>query len=77
MKVKIFATSVGRYPNDSINRYPCLNEYGFDNGYIEINTLDEVQALVEAVRNPIIIHAPYWLYDDEYFTFEIYDDYRE
>lgn len=75
MKVKICSTMC-RY-GCIADIYPCVREYDFDNGYIEINTLDEVQTLVEAVRNPIIIHAPNWLYDDEYFTFEIYDDFRE
>ena len=73
MKVKV--TTVENYtPSKVIAAYPCLREHGFDiwNGYIEIDTLDEVQALVEDVGCPVIIHKTTvgWI-------FEIYDCCRE
>lgn len=71
MKVKVNTVESYR-PDEVIAAYPCLREHGFDDGYIEIDTLDEVQALVEAVGCPVIIHKTSvgWI-------FEIYDCCRE
>ena len=73
MRVKIEASSDSWLrPNNTIEKYPYLNEYGYEDGYINIDTLDEVQDLVYYIGLPLIIFNT-----EDGWVFEIYDDYRE
>ena len=80
MKFKITATSLWYMCEDKVyyekilKLYPRLKEFGFDNGYITINSLQDLMILKEAVGkgNELIISR-----DTNGPSIEIYDDYRE
>lgn len=77
MKFKITATSIWNtnwkiYYEKILKSYPCLKEFGFDNGYITINSLQDLMRLKEAVSDELIISA-----DANGPSIEIYDDFRE
>lgn len=71
MKYKIERTSNLIYQVEQ----PCNKAYRGDNGefnipqwYIDINSLEDLQELIEEVKYPLIVSKE---------TIEIYDDYRE
>lgn len=83
MKFKVEATSTWNteeydpFREEIVKKYPCLKEFGFDLGYITINTLLDLMRLKEAVcvsdkNNELIVSGTM---DDP--LIEIYDAYRE
>lgn len=82
MKFKITATSIWNMDDEVFykeiaEKYPCLKEFGFDNGYITIDSLQDLMKLKEAVcvrdkYNELIVSG---IMDDP--LIEIYDAYRE
>lgn len=71
MKFRIIMVDDYR-PDKVIERYPCLKQFGFDDGYITINSLDELMTLTEKLTEDIIIKS--YVLEPE---IEIYDGYRE
>lgn len=70
MKFRIVTTCEFK-PEKVIEDYPCLNKFNFDDGYVTINSLEELMDLIKAVENEIIIE------DNSIPQIEIYDSYRE
>ena len=79
MKFNIRATSVWIWSeskeetwNGLLEKYPCLKDFGFGDGHITINSLEDLCRLKSAVGNDLIL-----LGSSEDPAIEIYDDYRE
>ena len=60
-----------------ISQYPCLEKYGWDDGCININSLEELLALYDEIDDPLIIYREPMYFGDNEPIIEIYDDYRE
>lgn len=91
MKIRIKATSVGSY-DKVIDRYPCLKDFNYTeilypnecsrpiiDSYIDIESLDDLISLINAVDQDIVLfRKPEWdpSCKSDYYV-EIYDDWRE
>lgn len=64
-------------PAEVISEYPCLEKYGWDDGCININSLEELLSLYDEIDNPLIIYRQPVYFNDNDPIIEIYDDYRE
>ena len=51
--------------------------WGEEEAEIEINTLEELIALIEKEKNDVIIERPMWEDDRGLYAVKIYDDYIE
>lgn len=54
MKIMIYSSNIPDQ-NDLIKAYPFLSEFGYENGYITLNSLDDIWALADMFTNGIIV----------------------
>lgn len=78
-RFRVITTDIYNDVNKIVKKYPWLYEYGYNEGYISFDTLDELMTMAKIVEkdgSSLIIFASHWVAKGEP-AIEIYDNYRE